>query len=187
MEASENDLKEKFTEMARLVQAVVSTVENGKEIFSYAVDLTVKQNGKTLAAIGFADDDLEVLQGLCEEKSIELLKPPLRPRMEDIHTSLTPADCAIAETGTIVVDSASEDMRIATMLAETHVACVAVSGIKAESMDLEGFLDERFKTPPAYTAFITGASRTADIERVLTIGVHGPQELHILLKEEKGA
>jgi L-lactate dehydrogenase complex protein LldG len=40
------------------------------------------------------------------------------------------------------------------------------------------------KDGPAYVAFVTGASRTADIERVLAIGVHGPLEMHILLLED---
>ncbi len=47
--------------------------------------------------------------------------------------------------------------------------------------DLVGLME----SPPSYVAFITGASRTADIERVLTIGVHGPQELHVLLLKDQ--
>lgn len=43
----------------------------------------------------------------------------------------------------------------------------------------------RMKKTPNYLAFITGASRTADIERVLALGVHGPLELHILILEDQ--
>lgn len=68
------------------------------------------------------------------------------------------------------------------MLAETHVALLPANNIKPNSETLEKDLDPILKTESSsYLAFITGASRTADIERVLAIGVHGPQELHILI------
>jgi L-lactate dehydrogenase complex protein LldG len=70
------------------------------------------------------------------------------------------------------------------MLSEVHVAVLPKSKIVPDAFALQETLTERFSQPPCYFAFITGASRTADIERVLTIGVHGPQELHLLLLEE---
>ena len=180
----EQHAKEKFKEMAETVQAVVSGAKDLQEVFAHAAELTKSRNAKTIAAAGFTDEDMTLLKTICDEKGLRLLEPPFRNHLEKIHTGLTPADCAIAETGTIVLDSAAEDMRIATMLSEIHVACVAASRIKANAMEAAEFLDGRLKSAPCYTAFITGASRTADIERVLTIGVHGPQELHILITEE---
>jgi L-lactate dehydrogenase complex protein LldG len=52
-------------------------------------------------------------------------------------------------------------------------------------MELESELREGMKSAPRYVSFISGASRTADIERVLTIGVHGPQELHLLILDDQ--
>jgi L-lactate dehydrogenase complex protein LldG len=112
------------------------------------------------------------------------LKPPLRLHANDIHTALTAVDWGIAETGTLVLDSSSEDVRIATMLSETHVALLPVSKIRPDVTVLENEINAVLKSDDStYYAFITGASRTADIERVLAIGVHGPQELHILMME----
>ncbi len=81
--------------------------------------------------------------------------------------------------------SDDETLRIATMLSTIHIAVLPISKIKETSTDIEEVLDTILKSEsPSYTAFITGPSRTADIERVLAIGVHGPIELHVLLMDK---
>jgi L-lactate dehydrogenase complex protein LldG len=176
-----NTMKEKAT----AAQTIIADAGDLDEVFRYAVDLTEKQGGKTLAAPGLSSEEQAALKALCDSKGIELITGPLRSHLETIHTALTPADWGVAETGTLVLDSTSEDTRIATMLSETHVAYLPVGRVLPDAMALEGTLDALMKSPPRYLAFISGASRTADIERVLTIGVHGPQELHLLfIKEE---
>ena len=180
------DMVRQMKERARAVQAVVFDIQTLAEAYDYAVELTRKQNGRTLAVAGFDAEAVRPLAERCTAAGLKLLEGPLRSHAEAIDTSLTPATWGIAETGSLVVDSGSEDMRIATMLADTHVAILPHSRLKPDAMSLENELNGRLKKDnPSYTAFITGASRTADIERVLAIGVHGPQELHILMMEGK--
>ena len=175
-----------MTEKAEAVSTVVSRISKIAEAFQYAIDLTVEQHGKTLTAVGFETADADVSKAACRTAGLEFLETRLRSRANEIHTSVTPVDWGIAETGTLVLDSTSEDVRLATMLAETHVAVVGSSKIKPDAEALENELRAALGTDaPVYMTFITGASRTADIERVLAIGVHGPGELHILILEEE--
>jgi L-lactate dehydrogenase complex protein LldG len=137
-----------------------------------------------VAAIGFIPEAFETLRSLCRGAGLNLLDPPLRYHANEIHTAITPVEWGIAETGTLVLNDSSEDIRLATMLAETHVALLPASKIKADAEALQKDLDTILKAEPsAYLTFITGASRTADIERVLAIGAHGPRELHILIMD----
>jgi L-lactate dehydrogenase complex protein LldG len=179
------ELIHRMKEKAGLVQAVVSTVSQIEDVLRYAVNLTLDQNGKTIAAPGLDPDSRQKLEEMCRASGLAVLQPPLRNHLNEIHTALTGADWGIAETGTLVLDSGSEDLRIATMLSETHIAWIPASRIVPEATALSAYLVEKMKSSPGYMSFITGASRTADIERVLAIGVHGPQELHLLVLEEK--
>ena len=88
----------------------------------------------------------------------------------------------IAETGTCVVVTTDEETRLATMLPETSVILLRTADIVADLPDLAPFLREQ-QQAVSYVSFITGPSRTADIERVGAIGVHGPLELHVILLE----
>ena len=124
------------------------------------------------------------MNDLCEGKNIKLISDGLRRHLAGIEIGLTFIDYGIAETGTLVLDSSSEDVRLTTMISEVHIAVLPRSKLRQSACDLEEELKKYMQSYPNYTAFITGASRTADIERVLALGVHGPLELHILLLED---
>jgi len=178
------DILALLKQKAEAVQTVVVEIGRLTEAFEYAISLTEKQGGATIAAPGLDEQKLKDFRELCGLKQISLLSGNLREHLSAIHTGFTIADWCVAETATLVMDSTRESVRIATMLSEIHVAVVPRSRVVNEVALLEGELTQLMKSAPSYTAFISGASRTADIERVLTIGVHGPQELHILLMED---
>lgn len=96
---------------------------------------------------------------------------------------ITSAECALAETGTLVMFSNTAEARLVSLLPPAHIAVVPASLI------LNGLDDlfSRFPRPADQTSamvFITGPSRTADIEQILVRGVHGPGELHVVIIED---
>jgi L-lactate utilization protein LutC len=101
---------------------------------------------------------------------------------------LTTADYAIADTGTLVLVSGSEQHRLVSLVPPVHVCLIDSGRIVARLPDLLARAAERFRSaiPPQAMTFITGPSRTADIELSLTLGVHGPRELHVLLYQPSG-
>lgn len=178
------ELVELMTQKAQAVQTVVHACADWSDVMAYTLDLTTTQGGSTIAPWGLPERAHEVLLRGAAAKGLHILEPPLRRHLEEIHTVLTPADWGIAETGTVVIDSTSEDLRLATMLSETHVVVLAESRLRLSSLDVLEAMKAWHREPPRYVAFISGASRTADIERVLSIGVHGPQQLHLLFLKE---
>ena len=100
----------------------------------------------------------------------------------DFEVGITRAQAAIAETGTIVLDSSCERNRLVSVVPPVHIAIVAASRIYATLADVLAMLQSGEEVSPVIT-FITGPSRTADIELTLTIGVHGPQELYVIIDE----
>jgi len=87
---------------------------------------------------------------------------------------VTEADFALAETGTLGLLSSPEKPRAVSLLPRVHLAVVSREAVRT---DLHQVFAEA-KTHP-YLIFITGPSRTADIELTVTLGVHGPQALHV--------
>lgn len=101
------------------------------------------------------------------------------------ETGVARAARGIAATGTCVVETDDEETRLETMLPEISVLLLRKGDIVPDLPDIAPYLRARQADGKvSYTSFITGPSRTADIERVGAVGVHGPLELHVILLED---
>jgi len=99
----------------------------------------------------------------------------------DARIGISQADWALADTGSLVADQTAIEQRLVSTLSTIHIALIGTDRILPDKAAV--FTRITPKTS-RYIAFITGPSRTADIERVLTIGVHGPKRLVIIFVDE---
>jgi L-lactate dehydrogenase complex protein LldG len=109
---------------------------------------------------------------------------PHAPRAELLaaDAGLTGAQWGIAETGTIVLESAREQHRLASLLPPLHIALLPASRLLGTLGEALAAVRGAGAAPGSRTiTFITGPSRTADIELELVVGVHGPKHLHVIL------
>ena len=102
----------------------------------------------------------------------------------DADLGVSVASLAIAETGSLLLGSNAIEDRMVAMLSRTHVIVVDGRNLVASLDDASPILRRLTAPGPLqlrYVGFITGPSRTADIERVLTIGVQGPRALRVIV------
>jgi L-lactate dehydrogenase complex protein LldG len=104
-----------------------------------------------------------------------------RPARESDLVGITEVFCAIAETGTLMTLSGAHTPPVTSLLPETHIAVVRTSQIVPGMEEAWQRLRELPDTPPRAVNFISGPSRTADIEQTLTFGAHGPYRVHVIL------
>jgi len=97
---------------------------------------------------------------------------------------ISSAEAALAETGTIVIYSGPDQSRLATLLPPVHLALVPTSCLTA---DLFTFTASRQGELPANLVFVSGPSKTADIEQTMAIGVHGPKRFIVVLYTDETA
>jgi L-lactate dehydrogenase complex protein LldG len=104
-----------------------------------------------------------------------------RAAREGDPVGITGAFCAIAETGTLMTVSGPATPATVSLLPETHIAVVRASRIVRGMEEAWQLLREELGSPPRAVNFISGPSRTADIEQTVTLGAHGPFRVHVIL------
>lgn len=99
----------------------------------------------------------------------------------DDLVGITGVFCAVAETGTLAVLSGPDTPATASLLPETHIALVPASRIVPGMEEAFALIRAECGELPRAVNFISGPSRTGDIEQTLVLGAHGPYRVHLIL------
>ena len=125
----------------------------------------------------------------CEDKLSMLLKDEFEiscPHQDlaSCDASITPCELLIARTGSIVLSSAQQSGRTVSVYAPIHICIAYTDQLVYDIRDGLQVLKQKYQDAlPSLITFATGPSRTADIEKTLVVGVHGPKEVYVFLVE----
>jgi L-lactate dehydrogenase complex protein LldG len=104
--------------------------------------------------------------------------------LKDCDVSITGCEALVARTGSIVLSAAEQSGRTVSVYAPIHICIAYTSQLVYDIKDaLQGIKDKYGNKLPSLITFATGPSRTADIEKTLVVGVHGPKEVYLFLVE----
>jgi L-lactate dehydrogenase complex protein LldG len=130
-------------------------------------------------------------EGSGNAAAMAVRRQELRELLARAEIGLSGVDYAIAATGTLVLSALPGQMRSVSLLPPVHVAVARRAQIIATMADYLGLISASGANLQHHltscVSFITGPSRTGDIELSLTIGVHGPGELYLVLLDEPEA
>ncbi|MGQ9928531.1 MAG: LutC/YkgG family protein [Chloroflexaceae bacterium] len=168
----------------------VADVEEALEVIGRLLD---ERNARQVLAWDLAQIDLPGLTALLAGRGVSLLDagvqgPGRKERLqtlEPVPVCLSGVDCAIAESGSLVLRHGPGRPRLASLLAPAHIAVVRRSQLVRGLGEALTLLRERHGAAlfdaTSHLTFITGPSRTADIEMTLSLGIHGPPEVHVVV------
>jgi len=175
------DLVERFlrraTDMESTVERIASAAQLPKAVARYvdALDLD-----PSLA-------EQKSRQGVCWPEFAGLdwaeagLSVEARPTHGKDRLGITGTFCAVAETGTLVITSGASTPTASMLLPDTHVAVLRPDRIVACMEDAFALVRAEHGTMPRAVNFVSGPSRTGDIEQTIVVGAHGPFRVHIVL------
>ncbi len=119
-----------------------------------------------------------------DEKFLNLFGLQPGEDLAGCDVSVTGCEYLVARTGSIVLSSAQQSGRTTSVYAPIHICVAYNSQLLFDIKDALSFLQAKYPGNfPSFVTFATGPSRTADIEKTLVTGVHGPKEVYCFLVE----
>ncbi len=167
------DLLARFKEKSEALSTTVDIVAKWSEVPS-AVGRYLTGNGLSMRAVGWP-----LVSG--HEWAQASIAFEGRGAVDADLVGITGCYCAVAETGTLMLLSGSHTPASVSLLPETHVAVVAASRIVVGMEEAWNLVRSELGVMPRAINFISGPSRTGDIEQTIVLGAHGPYRVHVIV------
>jgi L-lactate dehydrogenase complex protein LldG len=102
------------------------------------------------------------------------------PAMEGIEVGVSLTECLVARTGSVIMSAAQEHGRALPVFSPIHIVVAFANQLVWNISDAIAFMNTKYNNQlPSMISLTTGPSRTADIEKTLVVGVHGPKEVYV--------
>lgn len=178
-----DQLYEKFKEKLTGVNGECYRVGKTEEIAGFIESILKEKGVKTVSLLESSISQEAGLKDKLSAAGFEVHTNNLLEAASQDDAGITEVQWGIAELGTLVQVAPEVDNRLCSTLVPIHVALLKTSSIVPE---LDDMLETIHKLPqiPGFVGFITGPSRSSDIERILEIGVHGPEQVIAVLIDE---
>lgn len=159
----------------------------GAEAIRFIEEFLIKQGTADIPGAYAVWADSPFLKGI-DTRELAARIPGLkfqvtRESARDARIGITQMEWGLANMGTLAQDASAVEQRLASSLPLIHVVLLPADKIVADVPEL---MKRIHPDESRYITLITGPSKTADIERVLAIGVHGPERLVIVCVDESG-
>ena len=173
--SNKSELIEQFKASAQKADAGVNSISDISEVERILLKYAGEYRNLLSEPKGFLEQC-----GLAERLSKKAVQISAEPA--DSEVSITPALFGIADTGSVIIDTTDDLASKLTALVRVHIVVLNPDLILPDIYEAFDAIDKLGVSRDNFRySIITGPSRTADIERVLTLGVHGPEKLDILL------
>lgn len=173
-----------FVENAQNASVEIKIVKSYKDAIADILKIAKATDAKMIAGVG-ADECEELADVYAEvNKSFKVYtdKFDIVKNKNELDIGITLGEFGVGETGSICVDNYAYEARIASMLPLINIIFMPKNYIVNNMQDAFDVLAKVFWK--GYSGFVTGPSRTSDIERVLTLGVHGPSRVILFAIED---
>lgn len=182
------DILLKFKQKHESLAGVTHRVSGIKAAADQVIAI-LQEKKASKVAMGMLPEELSsALEQRCADAGMNLIKPPfdapdIPGALDPVEVGISWASFAIADTGSIVEFTVDDSHRLISALPRVHVSVLRAAEVVETLQEAAAPIRNFFQQNPrnAIVTFISGPSRTGDIEMRLILGVHGPAETHAVI------